>query len=96
MSSLDVSKCTVLEIFTCYDNDIRSLDVSKNTKLAIFSFGDNYNLDEAALLETLHSNTIAGGKTIYVGSIIDYQDASSSKWDVARNKGWTVRDGNYY
>jgi hypothetical protein len=54
-------------------------------------FGDNYSLDVDALMESLHSNAIQG-KAIYIG--IGYYGDPTSSWEVAKSKGWEVRDGH--
>ena len=97
IANLDVSKCSELEILECSKNAITELDVSNNKKLKILSIGDNYDLNTTTLLQSLHSNTISGGKKFYMGS---YQTGTagpdSPEWDMARDKGWTVKEGYYY
>ncbi len=93
ISNLDVSKCTELEILECGETRISELNVSSNKKLKILSIGDNGNLNTTTLLQSLHSNTISGGKSFYIGWG-DY-GPDSPKWDMARDKGWTVMEGFY-
>lgn len=92
LNNLDVSNCKVLEILECSENNITNLNVSENTKLKILSFGDCDGLDLTTLVESLHSDTITGGKTIYIG----YLDPESPVWNPAKNKGWAVVDYFYY
>lgn len=92
LNNLDVSNCKVLEVLECSDNNITNLNLSENTKLKILSFGYNDGLNLSFLVESLHGNTISGGKTIYIG----YDDPNSPVWEPAINKGWTVVDYFYY
>ncbi len=98
LTSLDISNNTKLTHLVCCDNRLSSLDLSKNTKLKILSCGDDSrSLDLIPLLESLHTNSIAG-KTVYYTSFIPIGDeipTNDPHWDIARNKGWNVEWGIY-
>jgi len=65
------------------------LDVSNNTALRILECTSNQLTATAlnTLFGTLHSNTIEGVKTIYIGNNPGTDTCDTS---IAENKGWTV------
>ncbi|MDR2886978.1 MAG: Ig-like domain-containing protein [Bacteroidales bacterium] len=72
LQALDVSKNTELNTLLCHNNNIQTLDISKNTALRELHC-DNNQFDAAgldALFNTLHSNYVAGWKTIGYGLVI--------------------------
>ena len=92
LRNLDVSNNTKLVELSCYDNLLRSLDVSMNTALAILDCSHNQLTATAlnALFETLHSNSVSGGKTV---SIRFNPGINESDKSIARRKEWLVVDG---
>ena len=73
----------------CQNNQLTALDVNNNTALTGLSCGSNQLTATALnnLFGTLHSNTIEGGKNIYIG---DNDGTGTCDTSIATNKGWTV------
>jgi len=84
-----VSKNTALTELDCYSNQLTSLDMSGCTA-SIWLDCRNNQLTSAglnALFGTLHSNSISGQKTIWIGN---NPGTNSCTQSIATNKGWTV------
>jgi len=84
----------VLEILFCDNNQLTALDASNNTALKTILCQSNLfngnTLNE--LFETLHSNTISGGKFISIG---DNDGTNTCNLSIATNRGWTVDVEDY-
>jgi hypothetical protein len=89
LTSLDVSKNTGLTTLGCYNNQLTSLDASGNTKLTDLWCHNNQFTAAGlnALFGTLHGNTVAGGKTVYVDG---NPGAAGCDAGIATAKGWGV------
>ena len=89
LTALDVSNNTALIYLNCSNNQLTTLNVSNNTALQTFYCAANQLTATAlnALFGTLHSNTISGGKNIYIGGNSGTATCDTS---IATAKGWTV------
>ena len=91
LTALDVSKNTALTTLNCRNNSLAVLDVSKNTAMTVLNCRNNQLAATAlnTLFGTLHSNTISGGKNIYISG---NSGTATCDRSIATNKGWTVND----
>jgi Leucine-rich repeat (LRR) protein len=89
LSTIDVSKITWIAHIRCSHNQITSLDFSNNVAIKSL-YCDHNQLNSAAMekfLTSLHSNTINGGKAIYIS---DNPGLTSAVSGLARQTGWTI------
>jgi len=91
LRSLDVSSNSELKVLSCSGNQLRSLDLSNNTALTTIDCSHNQLSAAAfdALFETLHDNTISGGKTIFTRHNPGNSECDKS---IATRKEWLVID----
>ena len=91
LRSLDVSNNSELKVLSCSGNHLRSLDLSNNTALTTIDCSHNQLTAAAldALFETLHDNTISGGKTIFTRHNPGISGCDKS---IATRKEWLVID----
>jgi hypothetical protein len=89
LTSLDVSKNIALTDLVIAGGSLTGLDVTNNTALKYLLLYDNQFTAAAlnSLFGTLHSNSIAGGKSIYISNNPGTATCDKS---IAEGKGWTV------
>jgi len=93
LMDLNVSNNTNLSRLDCSSNLLASLDMSNNILLANLQCKNNQLSAEALndLFETLHENTIAGGKIL---SILGNPGTLVSNQSVLHVKGWQISEGS--
>jgi hypothetical protein len=89
LKNIDVSNNTKLEELSCIRNQLTNLNLINNValKTLILASNDISKFAMDVLFDTLHGNTIEGGKTIYISGNSGTGTCDKS---IATARGWTV------